>query len=390
MLALRYRPRRFADCSGQRPVVVVLGELVRRYVSGEYPALPAGLIFAGPRGSGKTSMARVVAAALNCEAALGEREQGREPCGVCPACMAVVEQTSAAVVELDGATAGLVDDVRQLRQLSRLAHSGRYRVFVLDECQALSPAAWSALLKQLEEPAPAVLYILVTTDLPQVPVTIVSRCLVFRFLPIDVAVMATRLAAVCAQEDWAVDPVVLAALADRAGGALRDALMLLEQLAITGNFSLSQVEALWPDRREVFASAFFAALEAGDPVAAAQAIRSVWQVHRELPELLDALARHLVRRIEAATASASGAVPLPAVRQWGAAMVSIWQTRLLLRSAPSTDAIPLDLLWHVLAQQRSAGSLPAASARQSVAVGAGASVDGRAGGGGLARLREAE
>lgn len=230
-LALRYRPRTFPDMCGQKVVRTVLHYMIHVPVAPGQPTtarteptVPPGLLFAGPRGTGKTSAARILGAALNCQA------PRRRPCTACPSCEAVAAGASVAVIELDAASHGLVEDVRKLTDMVSFG-GGQRRVVILDEAHAMSKAGFEALLKTLEEPPDGVVFVLVTTELSKIPATIASRCSPFEFSRITPADITDRLQRVLkAEEHPGIEDGVLTEVADRADGAMRDALVLLEQL----------------------------------------------------------------------------------------------------------------------------------------------------------------
>lgn len=256
MLATDYRPRTFGDVAGQRPVAAVLYRMVRRR------KVPSALLFHGPHGSGKTSMARILAAALNCAEEPGPGGGTHWPCGGCPSCKSVWNDTSLDLLEVDAASNGTIDHVRHIRDLVQFATPGEYRTVVLDEAHGLSGPGSEALLKILEEPPDRTSFILATTAPRKIPRTVASRCLPFPFDPISPAVIRTRLEFICAAEGIAVEPELLAAISERADGALRDAVMLLEQVSDVGITTLSDWRELLGETD--FAPAFIAAAASGD------------------------------------------------------------------------------------------------------------------------------
>lgn len=238
MLALDYRPVRLDDLVGQKHISKVLGHLLEKYKSGKMK-IPAGFLFSGPRGTGKTSTARILSMALNCE-----NPDGVEPCGECVTCQEIKKGHHSSTLEIDAASNGSVEDIRKLRDFVMHRHDGKYRVIVLDECHSMSREAFNALLKQLEEPPPNVLYILVTTAPERVIQTVISRLMWFEFRPLSAKAIAARLRHVADIEKFNMDDEVCTRIAIHADGGMRDALMITEQLLIADDLNIKGFESL--------------------------------------------------------------------------------------------------------------------------------------------------
>jgi DNA polymerase III subunit gamma/tau len=219
-LYLRWRPRRFEDVVGQEHVTRTLRNAVK------LGRLAHAYLFTGPRGTGKTSVARILYRAANCEQA----EEG-DPCNTCPLCRAALDSRALDLIEIDAASNRGIDDIRDLREkVAYRPGEGRYRVYIVDEAHELTAPAWDAFLKTLEEPPPHAIFVLATTEAHKVPPTIVSRCQRFDFGRIPFELTRQQLAHIAASEGMQVDPAVLERIALVARGGLRDAESLLDQL----------------------------------------------------------------------------------------------------------------------------------------------------------------
>lgn len=222
-LALKYRPKKFSDLVGQPIVSAVLSKMLAR------GTLPSTFLFSGSKGLGKTSTARLVAAALLCDAV------EESPCSVCASCLACYDGNHLSVLELDAASNGTVADVRVLREQVRYQTSDGVRVVVIDEAHGMSKAAFDALLKTLEEPPDNTYFLLATTEPTKIPETISSRCHHLRFASVPSSVVVRRLAHIVRQEfqvaeghELPVEASVLEDIALRSDGSMRSAIVLLD------------------------------------------------------------------------------------------------------------------------------------------------------------------
>lgn len=231
VLAAEYRPCRFADVVGQRHATPVLRAMVRRQ------EVPPSLLFSGPRGTGKTSVGRIFAAALNCEAV----DATGDCCAECVHCRSVQNSSSLSVMEVDAASNGLVGDIRQIREMVGYSHEGAWRVILLDEAQQMSKEAFGALLKTLEEPPPHTTFVLLTTERHRIIPTVASRSMEFRFRRLSVKEIGDRLAFVSDEIGLGASRAMLDEIAVRSEGGMRDALMTLDQASRVG---VTDVEGL--------------------------------------------------------------------------------------------------------------------------------------------------
>jgi DNA polymerase-3 subunit gamma/tau len=219
VLARKWRPRRFEELVGQPHVVQALSNSLKDN------RLHHAYLFTGTRGIGKTTVARLLAKALNCETGIVA-----EPCGVCAACTAIDEGRFVDLIEVDAASRTKVDDTRELLDNVQYAPTrGRFKVYLIDEVHMLSTHSFNALLKTLEEPPPHVKFLLATTDPQKLPVTVLSRCLQFNLKRFTAAQIQAQLEKICSKESIAFDTAGLKAIARAAQGSMRDALSLLDQ-----------------------------------------------------------------------------------------------------------------------------------------------------------------
>jgi DNA polymerase-3 subunit gamma/tau len=281
----RHRPRTFTDMVGQEQVVRTLSNAITR------GKVHHAYLFVGSRGTGKTSTAKILAASLNCE-------QGPTitPCGVCESCVSIANATSMDVIEMDAASNNSVDDIRDLRE--RVAYaplSGRHKVYILDEAHMLSPQAWNAFLKTLEEPPPRTIFVLATTEAQKVLPTVVDRCHRFDFGRPTVEQVATVVGRVAATEQISIEQGAVALIARHATGSFRDALGTLEQLlTYAGDDQITSADVLAvlgvADAEQLFEA--LDAVIAHDPAAALRSAAQLTSAGRDPGQILRDLEVH--------------------------------------------------------------------------------------------------
>jgi DNA polymerase III subunit gamma/tau len=230
----KYRPQTFADLVGQEAIATTLSNAIR------LTRIAPAYLFTGPRGTGKTSSARILSKSLNC---LGSLAPTAEPCGVCDVCQSITRGGALDVIEIDAASNTGVDNIRELIERAQFAPvQCRYKIYCLDEVHMLSTAAFNALLKTLEEPPDRVVFILATTDPQRVLPTIISRCQRFDFRRIPLQAMIDHLSFIAQTEQIAIAPTAVELIAQIAQGGLRDAESLLDQLSLlAGEITVERV-----------------------------------------------------------------------------------------------------------------------------------------------------
>jgi DNA polymerase-3 subunit gamma/tau len=287
VLARKWRPKDFSETVGQEHVLQALTNAL------ESQRLHHAYLFAGTRGVGKTTIARILAKALNCETGITAN-----PCGKCSACLEIDEGRFVDLIEVDAASKTKVDDTRELLDNVQYAPArGRFKVYLIDEVHMLSKSSFNALLKTLEEPPPHVKFLLATTDPQKLPVTVLSRCLQFNLKRLTPKLIRDRLVHICEAENVKAEVPALAMLARAADGSLRDALSLLDQaIAYCGGDVLEDPVGIMLgtiDRQHI--SALLKLLAAGDAPGLLKAVAEIDEQFPDYARLLDDLSRSLQR-----------------------------------------------------------------------------------------------
>ncbi|MBN2781116.1 MAG: DNA polymerase III subunit gamma/tau [Candidatus Marinimicrobia bacterium] len=278
VISLKYRPQQFEDVIGQEHITITLKNAIQKNRLGH------AYIFSGPRGTGKTTTARLLAKVVNCES-----PKNGNPCNVCSSCREITEGRSMDVLEIDGASNRGIDSIRDLREQVKYPPTrGKYKVYIIDEFHQITKDAFNALLKTLEEPPKHILFIFATTELHKVLPTILSRCQRFEFKRIPLLQIMDLLRGIARQEGIAIDDDALLLIAKKGDGSIRDSESILEQVIAFSNEDISYeaiLNMLGVIREDVFFT-LFAALNNGDAGAALQLIDDMLMQGYDLTEFL--------------------------------------------------------------------------------------------------------
>ena len=282
-LHLKYRPKKFDELVGQNAIKTTLKQALKTN------RIASAYIFCGPRGTGKTSSARILARSLNC---LDSEVPTSDPCGQCEVCCNISTGTSLDVIEIDAASNTGVDNIRELIERSRFAPvQSRWKVYVIDECHMLSTAAFNALLKTLEEPPPNVVFILATTDPQRVLQTILSRCQRFDFKRIPLNDLIKHLGLIASKEEISIEQEAIQIIAEKSQGGMRDAESMLDQLSLLDPpITIAQVWDLLGAIPENEILLITSALAKGDPLSLVESCRGLLDYGREPVMILQGLA----------------------------------------------------------------------------------------------------
>jgi DNA polymerase III subunit gamma/tau len=349
VLARKYRPTTFDDLIGQEALVRTLRNAFAMN------RIAHAFMLTGVRGVGKTTTARILARALNCTGPDGQGGATPDPCGVCENCIAILADRHPDVVEMDAASNTGVDDVREIIEATRFRPlSARTKVFIIDEVHMLSKQAFNALLKTLEEPPPHIKFVLATTEIRKVPVTVLSRCQRFDLRRVAVSELAAHFTRIAGKEHIAIAPGALEHIARAADGSVRDGLSLLDQAIARGAEDGGEITAGMladmlglADRTYVFD--LMDAVVAGDAAKALAIADGAYERGADLGVLLSDLLglAHLLTRMKSVPALAAGSTLPEAERLRGSALAGmltipflgrLWQ--MLLKGMQEVEAAP--------------------------------------------------
>ena len=285
VLARRWRPQQFTDIIGQDHVSTTLANAI------ETGRIAHSFIFSGPRGVGKTTTARILAKALNCE-----KGPTKTPCNSCSVCESITKGSSLDVLEIDGASNRGIDEIRNLRENIRFTPSqGKYRIYIIDEVHMLTKEAFNALLKTLEEPPQHAIFIFATTEIHRVPATILSRCQRYDFKRIPTKTIIEHLKNICKEEKISISDEALLQIAKKADGSMRDAQSILDQIISYSGEEITTEEvasALGIIDQEIFFQ-FTEKIQAGDLKEILTLCQSIYREGYDLAEFLVGFEEHL-------------------------------------------------------------------------------------------------
>ncbi len=237
VIARKYRPQSFQEIVGQKHITQTLNNALKNN------RIPHAILFTGPRGTGKTSSARILAKALRCPNSVTDESGALVPCNTCDSCIEIAESRSVDVIEIDGASNNGVDSIRELREtVGYMPSTGKFKIFIIDEVHMLSGSAFNALLKTLEEPPEHIIFIMATTEVHKIPQTILSRCQRFDFRRISLKEVSDQLAHICTSEKIEFEKEALWLVAKQGDGSMRDSQSLLDQVISFSNGPLTKAK----------------------------------------------------------------------------------------------------------------------------------------------------